>query len=57
MQLSGGIVVVVFIIWLSTLGLRFAQAPGAVSGDVSQLANITNGAQNATLLVSTSTQQ
>ena len=24
MQLSGGIVVVVFIIWLSTLGLRFA---------------------------------
>lgn len=67
MQISAGIMALVFVAWISTIGLRFATAPQTEDGlpgqgDSSQLANIVSGQgmgqsqQNATLIVATSSQ-
>jgi hypothetical protein len=59
MQLSAGVVAIVFVVWISTIGIRFASSPSEVAeGSGSQLANIISGAgaQNATLIVSTTSQ-
>jgi hypothetical protein len=60
MQLSAGIIAVVFVVWISTIGLRFASTPAqtADSNNTNQLANILNGTsvQNATLIVASSSQ-
>lgn len=59
MQLSAGIVAVVFVVWISTLGIRFSSAPAEVAdkSSMSQLANIITGTeqQTATLMVASST--
>jgi hypothetical protein len=56
MQMSAAILVLVFLVWISTLGLRFAQfAPQTADSDTSQTASVVqanNG--NATLMVATS---
>ena len=56
-QLSAGIVAVVFVVWISTIGLRFATPSQTADNGSSQLANIVSGAgqQNATLIVATTT--
>ena len=56
MQLSAGIMVLVFLVWISTIGLRFATTAQTQDSGTDQLANIVSGAgaQNATLIVATS---
>jgi len=59
-QLSAGIVAVVFVVWISTIGLRFASTPSQTADNGSgQLANIVSGfgadQNNATLIVATTT--
>ncbi len=58
-QLSAGIVAIVFVVWISTIGLRFASTPSDTANNgSSQLANIVSGVgsqQNATLIVATTT--
>ena len=60
MQLSAAIVAAVFVVWISTIGLRFASPAdqSGQNGDTSQVANIVSGAQNgqAALVVATTTQ-
>lgn len=59
-QLSAGIVAVVFVVWISTIGIRFATNPSDVAGNNgNQLANIITGSgeQNATLIIATTSQQ
>lgn len=58
MQLSGGIVAVLFVVWISTLSYHATIAPQTADGDQSQLANVVSGAggQQATLIVATTTQ-
>jgi hypothetical protein len=58
-QISAGIVAVVFVVWISTIGLRFASTPSQTAGgDNNQLANIVSGtgSQNATLIIATTSQ-
>lgn len=62
MQISAGIIAVVFVVWISTIGLRFAGVPAQTADSgTDQLANIVSGAGNppaggATLIVATSSQ-
>ena len=57
MQLSAGVMALVFVVWVSTIGLRFATGTQTAGGGTEQLANIVSGIgpQNATLIVATST--
>ena len=57
MQLSAGITALVFVVWISTIGLRFATGSQTADSGSNQLANIVSGAgnQNATLIVATTT--
>ncbi|MDE1924705.1 MAG: hypothetical protein KGH79_00805 [Patescibacteria group bacterium] len=56
-QMSSAILIVVFLVWVSTLGWRFASIPPqTASSDVSQTASVVQASNgNATLLVSTTT--
>ena len=60
MQLSSGILAIVFLVWITTIGWRFSQIPAQSPNDSTnqQLANIASGASNgqATLLVATTSQ-
>ena len=56
MQLSGALVVAVFLVWITTIGMRFVVAPTADTQDASQLANVVSSQQgNATLMVASTT--
>jgi hypothetical protein len=59
MQIAGILTALMFVVWVSTLGVRFASTPPqtADSGDASQLANVAAAASNgqATLIVATTT--
>ena len=63
MQLSTGIIAVIFVAWISTIGLRFASTPPQTADDgtgsnsgVTQLANVASaGPQQNTLIVATTT--
>lgn len=57
MQLSAAILVVVFLVWISTLSLRFASIPPQTAGQSApQTASLIEAQSgNATLLVSTTT--
>jgi hypothetical protein len=59
MQVAGIITALVFVVWVSTLGVRFASTPPqtASNTDASQLANVVAAGDtgNATLIVATTT--
>jgi hypothetical protein len=57
MQMSAAILVLVFLVWISTLGLRFASpAQTADANDGTQTASVVQASSgNATLMVATST--
>ena len=57
LQVAGGVTAVALLIWISTLGIRFASTPPqtADSSDTSQLASVVSSQDgNATLMVATS---
>lgn len=56
MQIAGGVTALAFVIWISTLGLRFASTPPQVAtdSDTSQTASVVSSQDgNATLIVAT----
>jgi len=58
LQMAGAIMIAVFVVWVATIGIRLATVDPltAEGGDsAADLANVATGAGNATLLVSTST--
>jgi uncharacterized protein (DUF1684 family) len=59
MQLATGLTALALVIWVTTLGVRFAMTPAEVAAnnaDASQAASVVDSAQgNATLLVATTT--
>ena len=62
MQLATGLTAFAVLVWVTTLGVRFAMTPAQVAqsngNDVAQTASVVNSQQgNATLLVSTTTNQ
>lgn len=59
MQLASGLTAFAVLVWITTLGVRFAMTPAQVAqsnGDTSQVASVVQATQgNATLIVATTT--
>lgn len=54
MQWAGGLTVFAMLVWVSTLGLRFATQTSPDTGDSNQVASVVESQEgNATLLVAT----
>lgn len=55
MQWATGLTALAVVVWVSTLGLRFATQPASLNTDSTQVASVVESQQgNATLLVATS---